>query len=211
MPLQNRVNPFGALLATSARGTMMGNRGGKFHRDDLTLGARRHVTRAWICCRLQFNDRHREVWRTGYTELFFLDEATALATGHRPCFECRRHDAQAFAEAWRKAFRLRTAPRAAEMDTVLHGERLDGRDKCIHRARVDELPDGAFFSVGEEAWVVRGTGLLRWSPAGYDARKRRPKNATVDVLTPPAILCVLSAGFRPQWHPTAASGQRSAT
>src|SRR5262245_2383681 len=124
MPLQNRVDPFGELFATAARGTMFGNRGGKFHRDDRTLGARRHVSRAWSCCRLAFKGRQRQVWGRGYTELFFLDEVTALAAGHRPCFECRRYDAQDFADRWQRAFKLPARPRASEMDKVLQPERL---------------------------------------------------------------------------------------
>jgi hypothetical protein len=102
MPLQNRVTPFGELIATSTRGTMFGNRGGRFHRDDKTLGERRHVSRRWICCVLDFKGRQRDVWGDSYTELFFLDEVTALAAGHRPCFECRRKDANAFAQAFAK-------------------------------------------------------------------------------------------------------------
>lgn len=203
MPLPNRVNPFGDLFATAARGAMFGNRGGKFHRDDRTLGRRRHVTRAWICCRLMFKNRHREVWGRGYTELFFLDEVTALAAGHRPCFECRRHDAQAFATFWQTALKRRAPPRVAEMDLVLHAERLDGRAKQTYRARIDDLPDGAVIAIDGAAWAVRGASLLRWTPSGYDLRKRRPKKITVDALTPPAILRVLTAGYRPQWHESA--------
>jgi hypothetical protein len=99
-PLPNRIDPFGHLFATAARGLFLGNRGGRFHRDDRTLGVRRWVSRSWICCCLEFKGRHRNVWGAGYTELFFLDEPTALAAGHRPCFECRRKDAQAFAVAF---------------------------------------------------------------------------------------------------------------
>ena len=203
MPLQNRIDPFGELIATPARGTLFGNRGGKFHRDDRTLGKRRHVTRAWICCRLEFKGRHRQVWGRGYTELFFLDEVTALAAGHRPCFECRHHEAQDFAEAWARAAKRRRRPRAAVMDEVLHAERLAGRGKRIFRMKIDDLPDGAFIAIDGVAWAVRGRLLLRWSPRGYDARKRRPRRTTVNVLTPPATLHVLAAGYRPQWHPTA--------
>ncbi len=203
MPLQNRVDPFGKLFATPARGTMFGNRGGKFHRDDRTLGRRRHATRAWICCRLEFKGRHRDVWGRGYTELFFLDEVTALAAGHRPCFECRHHDAQDFADTWARAAKLRARPRAGEMDDVLHAERLAGRDKRVHRMRIDSLPDGAVIAIEGTAWGVRGNSLLRWSPSGYDAHKRRPRGITADVLTPPAIVRVLAAGYRPQWHPSA--------
>jgi hypothetical protein len=205
MPFPNRVDPFGELFATPARGLFFGNRGGKFHSNDRTLGARRHVTRAWICCRLEFKGRHREVWGSGYTELFFLDEATALAAGHRPCFECRRKAAQAFADFWALARKLRVRPRAAEMNVILHAERLDRRTKRRHRRRIDDLPDGALVALEDSAWAVRGGSLLRWTPAGYDARMRRPKKITVDVLTPPAILGVLAAGYRPQWHPSANS------
>src|SRR5215475_3431419 len=127
MPLPNRVDPFGQLFADSARGLMFGNRGGKFHRDDRTLGLRRWASSRWICCRLEFKGRHRAVWSKGYTELFFLDEPTALAAGHRPCFECRRADAKAFAAAFAAAHRLDVPPNAADMDRVLHAERLDGR------------------------------------------------------------------------------------
>jgi hypothetical protein len=203
MSLQNRVDPWGELFVSPTRGTLLGNRGGKFHRDDRTLGARRHVTRAWICCRLEFKGRQRNVWGRGYTELFFLDEVTALAAGHRPCFECRRHDAQSFADGWARARKLRTRPRAVEMDEILHAERLVGRAKRTHRMPIGDLPDGAVIAIDDAAWAVRDRLLLRWSPSGYDARKRRPKKITIDVLTPPAILRVLKSGFRPLWHPTA--------
>ena len=100
MPLQNRVDPFGALHAVPARGALMGNRGGRFHLDDRALGKRRHASRRWICCVCEFRGRQRKVWGAGYTELFFLDEITALAAGHRPCFECRRADAMRFIAAF---------------------------------------------------------------------------------------------------------------
>ena len=161
------------------------------------------MSRTWICCVLEFKNRHRNVWGRFYTELFFLDEVTALAAGHRPCFECRRRDAVAFAEAWQQSFKLKTRPRAGEMDDVLHRERLDGRAKRRHRRAIDDLPDGAVIATEEGAFAVRGGSLLHWAPTGYAARKRRPRSATVDVLTPPAILKVLAAGYRPQWHPSA--------
>jgi hypothetical protein len=203
MPLQNRVDPFGELCADPARGLLMGNRGGRLHRDDRTLGARRWVSRQWICCRLDFKDRHRKVWGAGYTELFFLDEPTALAAGHRPCYECRRRDALAFAECWQQASGLKARPRAAAMDERLHRERLDGRNKRRHALPVDDLPDGAFVSLDNAAFALRGDALLRWIPGGYSDRRTRPRSGTVDVLTPPAILAVLGAGYRPQWHPSA--------
>jgi hypothetical protein len=144
------------------------------------------------------------VWGRFYTELFFLDEPTALAAGHRPCFECRRADALRFAEAWRRAHRLRARPAAPAMDAVLHAERLAGRAKRLHGRDIDSLPDGAFVALDGEAFAVRGNALLHWTPSGYDGRRKRPRDGMVDVLTPPAIVDVLAAGFEPQWHPSAA-------
>src|SRR6185295_14031040 len=138
MPLQNRVTPFGELIADPARGTLFGNRGGKFHRDDRTLGLRRWASRQWICCVLSFKGRQRDVWGRFYTELFFLDEPTALAAGHRPCFECRRADAQAFASR----FPIKGKPSAPAMDVVLHAQRLNGKAKRTHRRELATLPEG---------------------------------------------------------------------
>ncbi len=203
MPLQNRVNPVGELFASPGRGTLFGNRGGRFHTDAKTLTARRWASRQWICCVLEFKGRRRDVWGRYYTELFFLDEPTALAAGHRPCFECRRKDAEAFAEAWRRAKRLAARPYADEMDVVLHGERLDGRAKRTHRRDIDALPDAAFILLDGTPFAIHGDALLRWTPEGYDARRPRPCGVTADVLSPPAILAALSAGYKPRWHPTA--------
>jgi hypothetical protein len=203
MPLQNRVDPFGELFADPARGTFMGNRGGRFHMPARTLAARRWASRQWICCVLTFKGRHRDVWGQFYTELFFLDEPTALAAGHRPCFECRRQDAENFAACWRIAHGDRRRPRAAEMDQVLHRERLRGRAKRRHRRSIDGLPDGVFIAVDGAAFALRGDALLRWTPQGYDRRMPRPRRVIVEVLTPPAIIAVLSAGYRPRWHASA--------
>jgi hypothetical protein len=203
MSFQNRVDPFGELNADRSRGLLMGNRGGRIHTDDQKLTRRRWASRQWICCVLDFKNRQRDVWSRFYTELFFLDEVTALAAGHRPCFECRRRDAEIFAECWRQAFKLRSRPRAAEMDAVLHAERLDGRAKRLHRRGIDSLPDGAIVTLEQGAFAVRGNALLQWTPTGYDARRRRPRGIAVDVLTPPAILSVLAGGYSPQWHPSA--------
>ncbi len=203
MPLQNRVDPFGELFTHPARGIFMGNRGGRFHTAARTLTARRWASRQWICCVIAFKGRHRNVWGRFYTELFFLDEPTALAAGHRPCFECRRQDAESFAEYWRMAHRLRSRLRAAEMDQVLHRERLQGRAKYRHRHGIDGLPDGAFIAMDGTAFAVSGDTLLHWTPEGYDARVSRPRGTIVEVLTPPAILGVLAAGYRPHWHSSA--------
>jgi hypothetical protein len=201
MALQNRVTPFGELVATEARGTLFGNRGGKFHRDDRTLSRRRWTSRQWICCVLQFKGRRRNVWGRYYTELFFLDEITALAAGHRPCFECRRADALAFAEAFGKSNHRPSAP---EMDLVLHAERLDGRTKRIHRLALDALPDAAMITLtGGDAFAVKDNALLPWTPSGYGKPRSRLRGVEVDVLTPPSILRALSRGFVPRWHETA--------
>jgi hypothetical protein len=205
MPLQNRATPFGELVAVQARGTFMGNRGGHFHTDAKTLSARRWASRQWICCVLEFKARQRDVWGRFYTELFFLDEPTALAAGHRPCFECRRRDAQAFAARWQEAHRLSAAPKAGEMDDVLHAERLQGRTKRLHQRNIDALPDGAFVALEEGAFAVRDDALLRWTAEGYGGPRKRPRDVSADVLTPPAILAVLSAGYEPHWHPSAES------
>ena len=202
MPLQNRVTPFGELIATPARGTMFGNRGGRFHRDNRTLGARRWASRQWICCVLQFKGRRHNVWGPkSYTDLFFLDEVTALAAGHRPCFECRRRDATAFAEKWAQG-KDGVVPYATEMDVVLQNERLDGRAKRMHEMDADGLPDGVFIAIEDSAFALRGETMLRWSPSGYIDGQARPRGG-VKVLTPPSIVAVLSAGYRPQWYPSA--------
>ena len=194
MSLQNRVTPFGELIMTSARGLFMGNRGGRFHEAPSVLGTRRWSSKQWICCRLEFNNRHRQVWGDGYTELFFLDEVTALAAGHRPCFECRRQDALAFAA------RFPGQPKAQDMDIVLHSERLDRQSKRLHLRKLDELPDGAMIALNDEVYAVRGAYLLRWSPSGYAEKRARQQSDKADVLTPPAILTVLANGYSPIWH-----------
>jgi hypothetical protein len=200
MPLPNRVDPFGDLFATPARGTLFGNRGGKFHRDDKMLGSRRWVSRQWICCVLKFKGRQRNVWGRYYTELFFLDEVTALAAGHRPCFECRRQDAERFAVLFSGKKQRASAD---AMDRVLHAERLDGKVKRTHRRSLDSLPDGAMVALDGEVFAVRDKHLLPWTPSGYSASKPRPRNREVDVLTPPSILSVLGRGYAPLWHPSA--------
>lgn len=201
MPLKNRVSPSGELFATPARGTLMGNRGGRIHSNDRTLAARRWASRQWICCVLDFKNRQRDVWGQYYTELFFLDEVTALAAGHRPCFECRRQDAQAFAALFS---RTRMRAKAGDMDAVLHAERLNGKAKRLHRRAIDSLPDGAMIALGGEAFALHGKHLLNWSPQGYTNARHRPRKGDASVLTPPSILNVLARGYVPRWHPSAA-------
>lgn len=204
MTLQNRVTPFGELIADPARGRLFGNRGGKFHRDDRTLGPRRYASKAWICCVLSFKGRQRDVWGRYYTELFFLDEPTALAAGHRPCFECRRAEANAFAE---KISGGMGRARAGDMDELLHRQRIgdDRRSKRQHPVSLDGLPDGAFVTLGgAESFAVKGKSLLRWSAGGYVEKLPRPSGSAM-MLTPPAITEVLARGYAPHWHESAAS------
>ena len=193
-PLQNRVDPFGELHAVAERGGLMGNRGGRIHLDDRTLSGPRWTSRRWIACVCAFKDRRREVWGEGYTELFFLDEPTALAAGHRPCFECRRAAAKAFLAAFP------SAPRGADaMDEALHRERLDGRRKRLWRTRLGDLPDGAMIARDGRAYVLRGESLRPWSFAGYGAPAPIEPDAVADVLTPPSTVAALANGYRPLW------------
>lgn len=179
----------------------MGNRGGRIHDDGHKLTTRRWASKQWICCTLAFKGRQRKVWGDSYTELFFLDEVTALAAGHRPCFECRRVEANAFADAWGRACGHR--PRAGEIDAILHAERLDGRGKKKYRRDIAALPDGTMIAREGASFALRGGTLLRWSPAGYAARHTRPSGGEVEVLTPPSIVAALYASYRPHWHPSA--------
>jgi hypothetical protein len=183
----------------------MGNRGGKFHTDDRKLTSRRWASRQWICCVLEFNNRQRDVWGRYYTELFFLDEVTAFAAGHRPCFECRRKEAEAFAILFSGKKKRASAP---AMDKILHAERLDGKAKRLHRRKIDTLPDGAMIVLDGAPFAVRGKKLLTWTPAGYRPPVAGPRGIIVGVLTPPSILAVLSAGYTPLWHESAKSERR---
>lgn len=179
----------------------MGNRGGRLHDDKRMLGTRRWVSKRWICCKLEFNNRHRPVWGDSYTELFFLDEVTAFAAGHRPCFECRRKDAERFAIMFSGKKKRASA---AAMDNALHAERLIGKAKRAHARGIDRLPDGAIIALGDQAYAVRAGSLLRWTPAGYSKPIQRPRGIEADVLTPPSILAVLERGYTPLWHSSAA-------
>ena len=190
MTLQNRVDPRGNLHAVDAKGTLMGNRGGGFHRDDQTLGRRRWAGNRWIACELAFRDRPpRHVWGSSYTELFFLDEVTALAAGHRPCFECRRAEAKAF---------LGDRPLAA-FDRQLHAERKAPASDVMVR----DLPPGAMVEWQGAAHARHGGKLLRWSFAGYGDPVHITPDMKAKLLTPPAITAILAQGYQPRWHPTA--------
>jgi hypothetical protein len=208
-PLQNRVRPDGDIVATPERGLMLGNRGGCFHRADRTLGRTHWANRQWICCVLSFKGRRRVLMQPNrYTELFFLDEATALAAGHRPCFECRRTDATRFARLWAACQRLPASPSAPQMDRVLHEERLTAdRRKRHFEAEINALPDGVMVRLPEDdtCYLLDHDRLLPWSFAGYGPARPRPADETVRVLTPSTIVAVLSSGYRPMLHPSAAT------
>ncbi len=209
MPLQNRVTPFGEIIAHPARGTFMGNRGGRIH--DIvsrTLTKRRWASRQWIICRLGFKNRQRQVMGDSYTELFFLDEVTALAAGHRPCFECRRDAANAYFAAHDAFYaehdllpQTGRRLRAVEMDTLLHLERT-GQTKTFE-LDVNELPDGTVFADGDEAWALNDGQLLHWTPDGYDESVPVSEKPRLTPLTPMTTIGILAHGYQPVWHATA--------
>jgi hypothetical protein len=212
MPLQNRVTPEGEIIVTPHRGLMMGNRGGAFHQPDRTIGRRRWATRQWIACVLEFKGRHREAMMqpNRYTELFFLDEATALSAGHRPCFECRRRDAEHFAALWAEIKGWPAPARAPEMDLALQPERVvDHGRKVTYRAQLSSLPGGSFVRLLEggsaQPYLLEQNNLFPWAPAGYGPPIAAPKRREVEVLTPRSIVAVLSAGYRPMLHPSASA------
>lgn len=194
MPLQNRVAPDGRLQATPARGTLMGNRGGRLHDDSQRLGAARWRSRQWISCVLSFKGRQRQVMGNSYTEVFFLDEVTAMAAGHRPCFECRRAAAVDFATRFQGPGRSR----APEMDRILHRARLGPKDQGV----LADQPDGTMGTDGTQVFTKSATGILIWGFEGYEPTTTVPQTP-LTLLTPAPIRVVLSAGYQPLWHPTA--------
>lgn len=203
MPLQNRVDPWGTIFRTPARGTMFGNRGGALH-DDKREIVRAYASRRWIACVLEFKGRHRIVMSPRrYTELFFLDEAVALAAGHRPCAECRRARYNAFLEAWkrRRGVGAGEPVRADAVDLELHRARLGERGaKATYQAPVDSLPNGSFVEAEGAAWLVWNDALLLWTPEGYARKQRRPAGTEVTVLTPQPIVECFRAGYEPETH-----------
>jgi hypothetical protein len=200
VPLRNRVTPFGEIVAVPGRGTLMGNRG-ILHSPDGQL-VRDSQVRRWIACRLEFRGRHRQVLSPGsWTELFFLDEAAALAVGHRPCAECRHADYVAFQSAWRRVYSAASAS-ADAMDAVLHTERrVRPWVKRTYAGVWTELPTGTYVALDGRAWLVLDDVLRAWSPDRYGDRRRRPTDGEVTVLTPPSLVAVLRAGYPVAVHP----------
>ena len=206
MPLRNRVTPLGELVADPACGLVYGNRG-CLH-DDAGRIRRRYNGRRWIACRLRFKGWHRHpLLQPGrFTELFFLDEATAFAAGHRPCALCRREDYDRFGVLWRA---LHPGEDGADaIDARLHAERVapGTRGQLHHREAHGGLPDGAFVLHEGSPWLVRGGELLRWTPAGYAERLPRPRTEDAVVITPPSLVAVLRTDWKgavPLLHPSA--------
>ncbi|MHB2165643.1 hypothetical protein [Alsobacter sp. R-9] len=209
MPLQNRVTPFGEIIATPELGLFMGNRGA-IHTADGRLAQRRWARQSWVTCRLEWKDINR-IRKNGrlmapnsYTELFLLDEATALAAGHRPCNDCRKEDLGRLKAAW-----VGAPKSVVPIDEALHRERIDreGR-KVTYTARLDTLPDGAIVelpSLPGTAWLVHGGRLKQWSAGGYVAARLCDGATDVTVLTPRSTVGALSSGYRPVIHPSAES------
>jgi hypothetical protein len=212
MPRRNRVTPLSELVADPARGLVYGNRG-CLHDADGRI-RRRYAGRRWIACRLQFRGwRRAPLLQPGrFTELFFLDEATAFAAGHRPCALCRRADYDRFRTLWSERHPGESG--ADAIDGRLHAERLadGGRAQRHHDAPLDDLPDGAFVLRDGEPWLVRRDSLRRWSPGGYGERIARPAGERAVLITPPSVVAVLRAGFEgvpdvPLLHPSALAGR----
>ncbi|MEY1555079.1 hypothetical protein AB3Y40_05540 [Yoonia sp. R2331] len=203
MPLQNRVLPDGQIVALSARGTMTGNRG-ILHNPDRTLGTARWRHKAWICCVLHWQGRKRQVM-TGrnWTELFFLDEAVAIAAGHRPCAYCRRAAYLRYREAWTDA--TGSVPSAPDMDDALHRTRVVPRQhrQITHRAPAADLPNGCFALVADRPHLIRSDHMRAYSPDGYGPKRPRPRTGDMTVMTPAPSIAVLRAGYCPDLHPSA--------
>jgi hypothetical protein len=212
VPLQNRVDPFGEIHAVEWRGMFTGNRGVIHDPDTKTLLRRRWSTRAWIICTCDYEGKRRKVMgrnapsgNAGWTELFFLDEVTALAAGHRPCFYCRREQAKEFVRCYGEAFGV-TNPKVGEIDGRLHGERQasGGKLETITAEGIAALPDGAMVAVDGNAHAAMSGALSPWHFNGYGLPFEHSANAgaVTKLITPPTTLAVLKAGYKPVWHPT---------
>jgi hypothetical protein len=201
MPLQNRVTPDMQIVRQNWRGDFMGNRGGRIH-DPITktLLKRKWASRRWIICVTEFKQRQRVVMGNSYTELFFLDEVSALAAGHRPCFECRREAANAFGEAWKSAYGKPDGSLADAMDTQLHKQRL-GKNILLDKEQLERLPDGAIVKIESTCFAKKNASFYQWSGASYS--KAKLPEGEVYLQTPLSIVEVLSQGYLPLWHRSA--------
>jgi hypothetical protein len=201
--MQNRVDPFGQIIDTKARGKWMGNRG-RIHNEKKEIICP-YKLQAWLTCQLSFKGRKRQIMAANsYTELFFLDEATAFAAGHRPCFECRRGDFNRFKKLWIEAnpqYKFSEKTSIREIDKILHGERInaDGTKK-IYREHLNNLPDGTFISLEERPYLLFKKHLYGWTPYGYEKQNEITINGKVNVLTPLSIVNTFHAGYVPELH-----------
>lgn len=204
MPRQNRITPFGEIIATPARGTLMGNRGCLHNREQRIV--RPYQLQRWIICVLEFKGRKHGIMTPGqYTELFFLDEATALAAGHRPCAECSRPRFEEFRTLWAQAnpeFTKEAKPRATMIDEVLHAERITAaREKVTFTERLGALPEGTMIALEDgQAYLLHQDALRRWRVDGYDRVLQMEHNRKVQVLTPRSVVKTLAAGYQAQVH-----------
>jgi hypothetical protein len=198
--LQNRVDPYGNIIKTSARGHWMGNRG--ILHDEHKNVLRKFKLKAWLACVLQFNGRKREVMAPRrYTELFFWDEATSFAAGHRPCFECRRQDYNRFKHYWlmgNKDYGFNENVSIQEIDKILHSERIDRNGKVTYEADINALPDGCFIEGDGKPWLILKGNILEWTPAGYGKKEPFPASGKVKVLTPESTVNAFKAGYVPE-------------
>lgn len=197
MPLQNRMLPTGQIVAMALRGAWMGNRG-NLHDADGRIGTSRWKTKGWVCCRPSFKNRRRTLMAPGrYTELFFYDDAVALAAGHRPCFECRRAKAAEFRTKWHDVFG--GSALLADIDRILHRARVDpkSRAQIRHRADAGGLPPDTFILHHDTPFRITHTGVIPMTRGGYGPASAAPAGP-VTVLTPRPIVALMQAGYRPE-------------
>jgi len=206
MPLQNRVDSWGNILATTARGTLLGNRGILHNGKQQIIKTYQH--QSWVACRLKFKNRKRKLMApSNFTELFFLDEATAFAAGHRPCCECRRDRYLEFKNYWVRSNLDKQAKdvKISIINKLMHKERINKGVKITHRAKLKELPGGTIFSNKNSAYLIFETKIYLWSFEGYSFAKNVNISDEVDVLTPKSIVNIFRIGFKPEIHKSIAN------
>jgi hypothetical protein len=192
MALQNRVNPYGEICFSEFRGNLIGNRGCLHNKQQQII--RPYQLKRWIICVLSFKQRKRSLMSRGlYTELFFWDEASALASGHRPCAECQRERNQEFKKIWQDA---NSEPNVGltEIDNFLHKERLNANKQYFP---ISELPSGIFVEYHEKPFLVYENKLFEWTFNGYLSAIDLPQNMIFKALTPASIIKTIQYGFRP--------------
>ncbi len=199
--LQNRVDPQGNIIKTGARGLWMGNRG-QLHDEHQQL-LRSFKLKAWLICLLEFKGKKRQIMAPNrYTELFFLDEATAFAAGHRPCFECRRKDYDLFKSCWLKGnsqYGFDENTSIQQIDAIFHKERVSAKgEKITYQNDCDNLPDGSFILFDQQPYLIANNALYAWTAFGYNKAQKLPKLKPATVLTPRSVVQTFRAGYKPQ-------------